>query len=534
MKKLLGWEAYLFGNNFRIYTTLCVVGAILYARTLLFGFTYLDDHVLILNNIQFLSDLGNMFKAFTHDVFFLENGTTAYYRPLLTISFMPEAMLGGALPFFYHLMNIGIHLIAACLVYVLGTKLKYSKRVSLLLAMIFLAHPILTQAVAWIPGRNDSLLAVFVLASFIYFLDFIAGGKRTYIIWSAVFFLLALLTKETAIVLPALYVGYLWLRGRLLTAATLELGALWLIAILIWLPLRITAMTNPLPLSTNDVIFSFLQNLPATLQMLGKVFFPFNLSVLPILQDTTFAWGYIAVAIIALLALLQLKNARLSRSSYFMMLFGLAWFLLFLWPSFVRPDISGTADFVEHRLYLPIIGLLILLAESSLVRVLDEPAGEWFLQPWILTLVVFFGITFAHESAFSDRLAFWQNAALNSPHSSLAQKNLGAMYYLEKDYPLAEEYSRRALILNSQETMAHNNLGLVYAASGENEAAEREYLKEISFNPYYASAHYNLGLLYYNEGNFVGAREHWEETLKINPNYVDALRALYLLSREGK
>ena len=108
-------------------------------------------------------------------------------------------------------------------------------------------------------------------------------------------------------------------------------------------------------------------------------------------------------------------------------------------------------------------------------------------------ITVFLIINFLHQNNFKDRLAFWQNAADNSPHSSLAQKNLGAMYYLEKKYSLSEQYSKKALIINPYETMAHNNLGLVYASAGKLEQAEKEYLLEI--NPGYGDAKIMLGIL---------------------------------------
>lgn len=528
------WESWLFENRANPYIFLCAVGVLLYAKTFVFGFTYLDDHVLILNSIPFLSDLGNMVQAFSQDVFFMTNGTTAYFRPLLTISFMPEAMLGKALPFFYHFANVGIHLVAACLLYAVVIKLKYSKRVSLLLALIFLVHPALTQAVAWIPGRNDSLLAIFVLASFYHVLNFVDNEKRESVVWAASFFLLALFTKETAVVVPVLGIGYLWMHHRLNKTAVLEFGAGWIIAVLLWLPLRITAMSRPLDTSVSDVVSSFLSNVPGTLQLLGKAFFPFNLSVLPILRDTTFAWGAIAVALIILLALLQFVDRQASRRSTLMMLFGVSWFLLFLWPPFILSDPSGTTYFLEHRLYLPLIGLLIFLAETKLVRALDEPAGEWFLPPWLFVLIVFFSMTFMHESVFADRLVFWQNAAAHSPHSPLAQRNLGAMYYLDQKYLLAETYSKKALELNPNESMAHNNLGLAYAAEGRIQEAEQEYLKELSINPYYDNAHYNLGLLYFQMGNFAAAQVQWEETLAIQPNHGNAIVGLQELFRQGK
>jgi len=501
------------------YISIWLIGALLYFKSLFFDFTYLDDNVLVLNNLTFLQNLGNFFKAFTQEVFHIFHGSAAYYRPLLTVSFMPEAILGGSSPFWYHLANVIIHLIAASLVFKLFTKLKYSEIISLLFSIIFLVHPALTQAVAWIPGRNDSLLAVFILASFIYFLNFIEEKKLGSMIWSIFFFALALFTKETALVLPALCFFYLWLRGFSMKSCLIKFGAGWLIAVLIWLPLRHIALQNPISMSGLDAIFSVWENVPATIQLLGKVFLPFNLSVLPIMQDTTFIWGFLALVFILVLIAFQKDN-------YYMMLFGIIWFVLFLWPSFIRPDISGTADFIEHRLYLPIIGLMIFIAESGLGRYFGNLNSGWFLPAWLLVIVIFFGITFTHENNFSDRLIFWQNAASNSPHSSLAQKNLGAMYYLEKNYSLAGEYSQKALTLNSYEPMAHNNLGLIYASRGQFVQAENEYLKEISFNPLYDSAHYNLGLLYYKIGRLEDAKKQWEKTLEINPDYEDARQAL--------
>lgn len=510
---------------------ICIVGLLLYSKSFFFGFTYLDDNALVLNNLPFLENIKNVFVAFKYDVFFMTHTTTAYFRPLLTISFMPEAIVGGSIPLFYHLVNVGIHLAAASLVYVLFTKLKYTKRISLFFSLIFVVHPVLTQAIAWIPGRNDSLLAVFVLASFIFLIDFIETGKRAAMLWSIIFFSLALFTKESAIVLPVLGIGYLWIRNRFDKNTLLEFGSGWLIALLFWLSLRIPAMTNPLPMSLPVGVSSFLENVPGTLQLLGKVFFPFNLSVFPIQQDTIFLWGYLATALIIGLVLFQLKSRQTSPHSYLMMGFGFAWFLAFLWPSFVKFD-PGTPDFIEHRLYIPIIGLLILLAESCVGRFLNEMDRKIFLPFSLGLLFILFCMTATYENVFFDKTSFWKDAVSHSPHSSFAQKNLGAMYYLDHDYVLAEKYSKEALVLNSGETMVHNNLGLIYAGQGKDVDAEREYLLEIATNPYYDNAHYNLGLLYYKKGNLKAARTQWEDTLKTNPSYYDAYRALQSLTYE--
>jgi len=512
------------------YVIICAVGALLYFKSLAFGFSYLDDNVIILGNLPFLENLGNIFHAFTQGVFAAQSATL-YYRPLLTISFMPEALLGGSLAFLYHFVNVGIHLTAACLVYVLFTKMKYAKNISLASALIFVVHPALTLAVAWVPGRNDSLLAVFVLASFINFLDFVNPSfdegftKSLHVWWSALFFALALFTKETAIVVPALCVGYLWMHKKLEKPTLQRFGVGWTLAIIVWYSSRIMALGKGMAITLGSAVSAFIANLPGTLQLLGKVFFPFNLTLLPILQDTTYLWGFAALAVIAGLVLLQIRNTETPRHAFFMMLFGLAWFLLFLWPPFIISDLSGTPYFFEHRLYLPIIGLLIFLAESRF--------GQ-YPRAWLVVIVIFSGITFMHEDVFANRLVFWQDAVLHSPHSSLSAKNLGAMYYLDQNYSLAKIYSERALALNPEEPMAHNNLGLIAAARGQWQEAKKEYLQELSFNPYYDAAHYNLGLLYYQMGDFAQAKKQWEQTLTINPNYTDALNGLELLYAAGK
>lgn len=130
------------------YALIWATGLLLYCKSLFFNYTYLDDNALILNSLPFLQNAGNLFKIFGRDVFNLTDGTAAYYRPLLTLSFMPDAMLGGALPVIYHLTNILLHLLAASLVFKLLTKLQFSKRLSLVLSLIFTVHPALTQAVS--------------------------------------------------------------------------------------------------------------------------------------------------------------------------------------------------------------------------------------------------------------------------------------------------------------------------------------------------------------------------------------------------
>jgi hypothetical protein len=519
-------------HDWHIYAGICLLGVALYARSLFFEFTYFDDNVLILDNLPFLQDLRNVFSAFTMEVFHILHGSAAYYRPLLTISLMPDALIGGSAPFMYHLTNINVHLVASCLVYRLLRTLKYAKEIAVFASLIFVVHPVLTQAVAWIPGRNDSLMTVFVLACFITFIQYAQYKRVLPFALCIIFFSCALFTKETALVIPAIFFLYLIANRSVTKYIVIRLGSGFMVSGIVWAILRHFALKNPIPMTTTDMVKSVVNNAPASIQLLGKAFFPFNLSVLPIIQDTTFVWGGIALAMIAILLIMEFVLYEKSRyKNIMLMLFGLVWFVAFLFPSFIRPNPTIVADFIEHRLYLPIIGLIIFLIESQIGSLLKRFSRDILYVMGMAIILLFSVITLVHGSNFANRLVFWKNAAETSPHSPLAQRNLGAMYFLEQEYDLAEKYFKKSLELNKDEQMAHNNLGLIYMNKGKFAEAEREYVQELKVNPSYDNAHFNLGLLYYKMGRSQEAVKLWKKTLEINPDYADAQQALGILEQ---
>jgi len=287
---LKGWHPFFW---------LGLIGILLYIKTVSFGFVYLDDNRLILDLKDFITNPVNIIKSFREDVFL--SSPDAYYRPLLTISLTLNALVAGVSPAVYHLTNVIIHILAAYLFFLVLMKMNYRKELSFAASLIFMVHPVLTQAVAWIPGRNDSLMAVFLFSSFYFFLRFLDEGREKNCLLHSLFFLLALLTKESSLFLPLLLIFYLLFihqkkspfRHKILLIAG------WLIGIAVWFLLRENAFQFPLKTGLIDLIRSVWNGLPALPQFIGKTFFPFNLTVLPIIQDTTFLYGILAVALLS-------------------------------------------------------------------------------------------------------------------------------------------------------------------------------------------------------------------------------------------
>ncbi len=512
------------------YGWIVLIGFIVYIQTLSFKFTYFDDNVLILDHYHFLKNAANIFKTFRMEVFHIRHAPTSYYRPLLTISLILDANLGETSPLIYHLTNLNLHLLASCLLFLFLTKLKYKPRLAGLFALIFTTHPVLTQAVAWIPGRNDSLVTVFILSSFIFLINFLETKKWEVFSWHLLFFALALFTKELSALLPLIFILYLWLiyKKRLTADEKKAFPIGWSLVLVFWFLLRQSAIENPIKYTLPHILKSLFLNSPAILLYLGKIIFPVNLSVLPIIQDSTLIYGGLVI-ILLIVSLLLSKNKRFN-----FLAFGLLWFLLFLLPSFIRPDPHIAADFIEHRVYLPLIGFILVLLEIEFIKNLAANKKRVFLLGAAVVLI-FSAMTINHSRNFKNRLNFWQNAVKTSPHHPSAHCNLGATYYLDDRLDEAEIEYKKALEFNPRQQTAHNNLGLIYMDKGLFKEAEEEYKKEIEIDPYCDKVHFNLGLLYYQQKEMEKAVEWWQKTILINPEYFSAhinLAAYYYQQKE--
>lgn len=501
-----------FVEGRRAYGWFVFTGLMVYAQTLFFDFTELDDDILVLRNFHFLSHISNVLKTFQTDVF-VGGSSNIYYRPLMTLSFMMDASLGTSAPFVFHLSNVLMHLFACCLVYLFFIKLGTSKMAAFLFASLFTVHPVLTQAVAWIPGRNDILLVLFVLPAFIFFLDFIRTKRKCSLFCHLLFFGLAIFTKETAlplILICPLYVR-LVLRERILALRNLIMPAGWLLLLLLWFPLRKMAVDPPLEYTPVYMMRSILSNSLAAFLYIGKIVFPINLSVLPILQDSNLSYGIAAAALVVTLLIVS-KGKRLDR-----VIFGTLWFLLFLLPTFIFPNYVQSLS--EHRIYLPLLGFMIVLMEIDFLKNVDFKRNTLLAGAGVILL--FSVMNIIHARDFKERLSFWLNATENSPHYNLAHNNLGTVYLSLGNLEAAEKEFLEYHRLGGDSPIAHNNLGVVYLRRGLVKEAENEFKKALK-NPIYSAALMNLADLYYDHHQPEEAERMWRRVLEIDPNQASA------------
>jgi tetratricopeptide (TPR) repeat protein len=401
--------------------------------------------------------------------------------------------------------------LACWLIFILLKKLTRTQLTAFLLTAIFAVHPVISQVVVWIPGRNDSLLTIFLTLSFISFIKYLDSKRKINAIVSLLLFFAALLIKELAVFFPILVVIYVLFFRNEQWKNLIIISVFWILLIIIWAAIRSDVLGMALGATNiSEMVKSIWQNIPAIPGYIGKIFIPYGLSVYPNLKDMTIAIVIGSIFLLLLLATFLYKTAGKK-----LMLFGLLWFLIFLIPGFIK-----AVNMSEHRIYFPMIGILIFMAGT-----LKEIRVKW-LPVFIIIWLVMISINISYSGSFKDRLTLWQQAVKSSPTSAFNANNLGAMYYLDNDFTNAEKYFRQAVQINPVEPLSNGNLGLVLMNTNKLNEAEIYLLQENKINPTYDNAYYNLGILYMKMGKTQLALEYMIKTISVNAGYLDAYRNL--------
>jgi len=502
----------------------------LYGKTIKYDFIGLDDKELIVENIDYISDFSNLANAFTTHAFYnpkVAGGSNVYYRPMLTLSFMLDSKLGGVSPKYYHITNILLHLIATLLLLKLLVVFKLNEDLAFFFALLFAAHPMLSQAVGWVPGRNDSLLAVFIIAGFIFLIKYLASQNNKYLFFHILFIGLSLFTKESAVAFPVVCIFYFLFfkySSKQFVKPLWALIAGYLIVFLPWYFLRKQVMEHAVAdLSFSSLSKSFIENLPLVLQYFQKSVLPYNLSVLSVPKDTNI------LLCISLLAILMFFVVRSKDKNWKVILFGFTWFLAFLLPAFVVHILTG----FEHRVYLPMIGLLLVVSEITEVKRFSLKNSKQVLVG-LVVIAAFSIATVRHSNSFSSGYEFWKTAATNSDNSALARMNYGLALSQNGETQQAIEIYKEGLSINPNEPLIHNNLGIVYARNKMPGLAEQEFKKELEVNPLFSDAHYNLGLVYAQTGRDSLMFVEWNEALRMDPNNARVKKALSMAVQNHK
>jgi len=503
----------------------CAVTALAYVGTLSFGFVY-DDKPVIVDSVVIRSwrFLAHYFiPQISADIAPPSGGT--FYRPITLLWLRLNYAAFGLDPAGWHFAMLVGHVLATYLVFVLVEKLTQNRGVAAMAGFLFGLHPVHVENVAWLSSVNDLLMTVFLLASFIAYLNFRGGNRRQ--LWlaaSVCLFGLALLSKETAAVFPVLIFAFAAIFGAAndgrypqpvgsaghsgwraaLTDGLVSLP--YFAGLAIYLGARrltLHGMVQPIaPLSWKTMLLTA----PSILWFdLKHLLFPISSSEFYSLRYVT-SPGFenfllpILLLIVAVVAVWYwISMLRDYRLAAFALLWAFSTILPTLYLRAIAPD-----NFVHDRfLYLPSVGIVILaaLAVEQLSGVGAAPkniAMKWAVVG-ILCVAGFVG-TVMHQRQWTNNLSLYENAIRYAPENPIVEVNLA------------------------------NEL----ANTGRYDRALPLYQSAVQRDPHLWLSNYNLGYAYYRTGRFSKAENYLKQAIEIDDRDADQFIYLAVVQLQQK
>lgn len=478
---------------------------------------FFDDEELIYKN-AYVKDIKYFPRYFTTNMIAGAGKISNMYRPILITSFAIDHLIWGDNPFGYHLTSIVLHGSNGVLVMILLYLLFGNKIIAFFTSLLFIIHPVQSEAVSYASGRTDPLYTFFVLLSIIFFLWYLKTGfkKISFYFISILTFLFGILSKESAIIavvlLPLSIFVYNQHKNKF-HPPKLWLFLPYICLAVIYIILRLTILNfidtlnfyTGLSLIGQNAQYS--QNVLARLFTFSKVFFeylsilffPKDLIIARSVQIITTVWNiwticFISIVIFSIIFLLKKKADRIY-------LFGLLWLLISLIPSSGLVPINNIM--AEHYLYLPSTGLFLILSGIFYRSyfILKNKIPKWFMLLFLILVAISLSIrTIIRTFDWRDPITFYTLSLNQSPQNIPMRHNL-AMAYQDKGNinHAIEEYRK---IIENQDIYpnTHHNLANAYKAIGRYKEAEEEYYKALDKDSGFYFSLYGLAELYQQTG----------------------------------
>lgn len=366
-------------------------------------------------------------------------GSMPGMRPLLKLSYaLTYSMSSG--PILFHLENVAIHAVNACLVFALLAK-RTTRGIALATALIFALHPVQTEAVTYVCGRSSSMSALFVLLTL---------SVLTVSSWlSPALFLCAIMVKETAVMA---IVPMLWLRRGLLGLLVL-VGAAGVALLsptyrhLLSVSVRTRGIGTNLMTQANAVVY-----------LMGQLVRFDRLNADPALPVVE-AWGAVtAISALLVIALIAIAFALVRKHPD--LAGAILWFFLWLAPTnslLPRLDVAN-----DRQLYLALAGPAYLLARGAAAVARTRARRIAVLSVACVTLGT---ATHLRNRVYADEITFWGDVTAKSTWNARGFNNLGYALALKHRDTEADAAFVRALELDPGYVRAAVNLKLLRAGA---------------------------------------------------------------------
>lgn len=543
-----------------VFAAFLLVGFLLYGNVLSYPFVH-DDYIFIVGNAQIgrWDNMSQVFLGKPSGMAIDQGNVNAYYRPLLDVVNRFLFLLFGGLPRGYHFFNILCHVLNGVLVFLILRSMAIGPLMAFGCGLLFLVHPVQSEAVCAIAGISNLLSAFFCFLSFLFYLRYRSAvrvfSKNARLVAAGFFFLLALLCKESIVILPALVLLYALLfpsgqQGqKKWSRYFLPLGVYLLFLAGYFTLRRLSAVSMPAIFDHPGELGLRLLSIPQTFLMYVRILIlPADLHYyrsLDILHFSFLPIGMMLTLLVGVIWLSRKLDSQVRKVFYF----GIGWFVIALAPMMnIVPLINEYALILtsEHFLYVPLFGFLlaILAAARWAYRILPAAKIQRIAIAFFVLAVFLLALIAKEQSRYwQGEIPLFQRTLRYQPQFGRVRILLARAYYFNGDYDLAiEEYQRALDIITgyaqrSSGTKAqatyeelmfeiHFDLAHCYEALQDPFRALDEYRRALSFRPNDGRVYNNMGLNYFFIREFDKAAACFRRALKLDPRDIMALNNL--------
>jgi tetratricopeptide (TPR) repeat protein len=480
---------------------------------------------------------------------------------------MLDYQLFGLNPGGHHLTSLLIHGLNVLLLFGLLQRWTGALWRSFFVAALFALHPLNVESVAWVAERKNVLSTLFWLLTLGAYVHYVRAPHWKRYLAVVFLFVLGLMAKPMLVTLPCvlLLLDY-WPLGRLDfswsefrqkgSELLLEKSPLFALSVAsgvlaIYAEHQLGALPSLQALPLDVRVSNALTSLVA---YLGKMVWPTDLAVFYPHPEAVLPLGQMVLAILVLSTLSVLVLWRAA--SYPYLLVGWLWYLGTLLPVSGLIQV-GRFSMADRYMYVPLIGLFILLVWSFTQWVNDSPIRKAFgIGAGVLLLLALSTNTRLQVAHWQNSIALFEHAIRSTQDNDLIHNNLGTTFLeageIDKGieqlsialeikpespevlYNLgtalrqkgnldgAARYFSEALDLKPDLADAHNNLGIICMARGDGEKAIQHFSKALEIDSQLFEAHNNLGTLLLGQGQIEEAIRHFSQSLLLHPDQATA------------
>ena len=495
--------------------------------------------VLALTAISFFPMLSNSFTNWDDDIYVTNNRlvkeqdwtgiltgpSASNYHPLTIATFVFNYAISGTNPTSYHVVNWLLHILNTALVFLFIYKISGRKAyVAAFTAIIFGVHPMHVESVAWISERKDVLYALFFLIALWQYWRFLETGKRLMLIYCFSFFILSLLSKPAAIVLPiVLYLLDYWYGRSFNRKVVVEKIPFFILSILFgFITIKVQSADAIAGFDIYPLWSRFFFACYTIMIYAARFFVPYPLSAFhpyPSINDLGLAVYLSPVFLLALFFLLWLK--RKNKLLVFSILFFIVNLLLVLQVVSI-----GLTIVSERYTYIPYIGISFLFGMWLNKYVEAKTMGK--LIPFAIG-IIFGAISFQRTKVWKDGDTLWADVIKHYPAEATPRSNHAD--YLRKMAAKPENKARENELLQAAledcniairskpgHIKAHENRQNIYLLLKKDSLAMKDADMLLQFEPSNASAFYTKGFAYMRFNRPDSSLFCFNKSIALNPN----------------